>query len=153
MRFHVEFPARKISNNALIYRAQEFSFDVVPSQSGVTSILVNDLNLEVDETDQVRSIWGICPFHLWKSTELSPPNAQFGDVTVLSEAPLLPGVSVQLNKNHAWPTYVDTISGWVFVGSTERQVQSAKILSGFILSFDPLEELSGIWLKPTRLPV
>jgi hypothetical protein len=151
MRFETVFPASRISNNVLIYRGDEFSFDVVPRAENFTSILINDLNLELNERGRVVSVWGLCPYTMWKIVALDPPAAEFGDVFYISESTLRPGVSTRLSRER-WPILVDASSGWVYVDGGRETGQAVKILTGIILEIDKRGSLRGIWLKPESLP-
>jgi hypothetical protein len=57
----------------LVYWQDEYSFDVEPGAGvGFTSLLLNDLNLEMDEEARIVSVWGYCPCGHWKPRNLRP---------------------------------------------------------------------------------
>ncbi len=122
-----------IPNRILIYRADEYAFDVIPAPStAFTSVLVNDLNLELDAHGHVISVWGLSPHTSWKRANLKPPVADFLNVTFVADGSLNRGVSVRLNKGKYWPVFVDPTSGWVCVKGDDRATMAAKIMSGII---------------------
>jgi hypothetical protein len=132
MHFKAVFPIGQISNGTLVYRPSEYSFDVVPRPNNFTSVLINDLNLELDEQGRVVSIWGLCPYTTWKTATLNPPNAEFGDVFILLGAPLERGISLRSNRDR-WPIFVDKVSGWVRVDGGCSRVRAVKVMIGVIL--------------------
>jgi hypothetical protein len=150
MHFEAIFPTSRIANSSLIYRANEYSFDVVPVPNGFTSVLVNDLNLEVDEHGRVVSVWGVCPYPAWNDTALSPPGAEFGDAIFVPDTPLQRGVSLRLNEERTWPVLADKSSGWVHIDGGCRNAKAIRILTGVILEIDKSGNLCGIWLRPSE---
>ncbi len=153
MSFRIVRPTSNLPNNMLVYRPDDYAFDVAPTpESGFTSALFDDLNLEVDNTGKVISVWGLCPHTRWKDASLTPPSAEFGEVFFVPEAPLARGVSVQLNEEKYRPVLVDRTSGWVHVTGNSSPVSSVAILNGVILEMDKLNNLCGVWLKPNELP-
>ena len=152
MHFEIKFPASRIANCALIYRAEEFSFDVVPSLSSFTSVLVNDLNLDINESGLALSVWGLCPYTSWKITNLVAPKVDFGDVVLATKKPLHAGISLRMHQGLYWPVLVDPSSGWVVLASGNEAFSRAKILSGVILETDRHHRLCNVWLRPDKLP-
>jgi hypothetical protein len=151
MRFRTIFPAGTISKNVLVYREDEHSFDIVPRPDNFTSLLINDLNLELNEQGRVTSVWGLCPYTTWESAKLNPPAAKFGNVLYVTESPLAPGVSIRLSRDR-WPVFVDASSGWVHVDGGSQAGSAIEILAGVVLEIDGPNGLYGIWLKPEKLP-
>jgi len=153
MSFKIDYSIKQIPNSSLVYRSDDYSFDVRPTpEGGFTSALFDDLNLELNATGRVVSVWGLCPHTRWKSADLMPPEADFGAAFFVSDSPLVRGVSVQLNKDKYRPVFVDKASGWVHVTGSDDAVSSVKVLTGVILEIDGRRNLCGIWLKPNELP-
>lgn len=112
-RLEIAYDVAQFASSMLVYRPVEYSFDMEPTPvKNFTSILVDDLNMEVDETGRVISIWGLCSHTRWTKAPLTPPSARTGALLVVSDRPLLRGVSVRLNHLKYLPTYVDWGSGW-----------------------------------------
>lgn len=141
------------SNRQVIYRISEHSFDVEPaSLEGFTSLLINDLNLELDKKGQIISVWGLCPRKHWLPANLSPPQARPATICIGDIASIKPNVSIRLNAE-PWPVYVDTVSGWVRIAAKDRiGVYFAELFLGAILGFDDKWHLVELWLKPTEEP-
>ena len=151
VRFEAAFPASHISSGVLVYRREEYSFDVEPHQGNFTSVLFNDLNVEVNELGRATSVWGYCPYVGWRAATISPPPAEFGDLFFVSDEPLSPGVS-QKPSEERWPIFFDRSSGWVFLDCGRKHEVAVKILTGVIAGIDSSGSVSGIWLKPNMLP-
>ena len=153
MKFRMVSRTSAIPNNMLVYRADEFSFDTEPAPvAGFTSILVNDLNLEVDDAGRVISVWGVCPHMQWKRASLTPPVADVGEAFVISEAPLKRGVSTRINPQNRWSALADPTSGWICIKSENVPDSATEILSGVILGTSQGGDFYSIWLRPEHFP-
>jgi hypothetical protein len=152
VRFNKGPSSHRLVNGALIYRPDEYSFDVEPVPAGFTSILVNDLSLEVDRSGRMVSVWGLCPHPGWERAHLLSPSADICDIFVVADTPLQGGVSQRLNPEQRWPVLADTESGWVCVRSSQTGRSNAAILPGAILELDDAGQLCAVWLKPQTFP-
>jgi hypothetical protein len=153
MRFQVTNLEHRIPNNSLIYRPEDYSFAVTPVPDGShTSVLFDDLNLELNAAGKVISIWGLCPHTRWKESVLIPPQAEFGEVIFVPDSPLARGISVQLNKEKYLTVLVDKTSGWIHVIGDGTVASNIKILDGIIFGLTQQGNLCEIWLKPEKLP-
>jgi len=151
MRFRTKPSTHWKPSFLLVYRPEEYSFDVEPAPGGgFTSILVDDLNLEVDELGRVISVWGLCPHTRWVEAKLAPPEADFGDVFV-SDVQLSRGVSIRLNHNKYLPVHVDPESGWVRIrGEGIAAASSVKLLPGVIFEITEQGQFCSLWLMSRR---
>jgi len=150
MRFRMALSTIQKHSQVLVYRPEEFSFDVEPVQSGgFTSILINDLNLEVDAVGRIISVWGLCPHTRWIEANVSPPDAAFQDVFV-SNVQLFQGISLQLDHALCSPVYVDPLSGWIRIQSQVPGAHSATLLPGVIFEMSDQGQFSSLWLLPRR---
>ena len=97
---------------ALIYRAEEYSFAYEPTAVGAfTSVLVNDVSLEIDEDGVILEIWGLCPYMSWIDATLDVPKAFLGNVRVISNTPFQRGISKRSGpKRHQ--IFADPLAGW-----------------------------------------
>jgi hypothetical protein len=153
MKFRTVSRTDVVPNNILVYRTDEFSFDTEPAPvAGLTSILVNDLNLEVDGAGRVISVWGVCPHTRWERASLAPPVADLGEAFVISEAPLSRGVSMRINPQNRWNTFADPTSGWVCIRGDNLCESAIKILPGIVLETSRGGDLCAVWLKPEHFP-
>lgn len=132
-----------------MYRPEEYSFDVEPPPGrSFTSVLLDDLNVEIDETGRVISVWGMCPHTKWSPTRLTPPEAAFGDIFFVPDAPLSRGVSVQLNRDKYLPVQVDRASGWLRIQGRGAPASAVKLQPGIIFEITEEGQLCALWLQP-----
>ena len=150
-RFDIAYGVGQITNNVLVYRPEEYSFDMEPAPiKNFTSILIDDLNLEVDETGRVISICGVCPHTRWTEVVLVPPLAERGVLFATTDRPLLRGVSVRLNPTKYLPTFVDRTTGWVRVKGQSTSSASVMVFPGVIVEITGQGEFSSLWLQPRQ---
>ena len=151
VHFRIERSHHQPSDRVLVYRPDEYSFAVVPTPiGGFTSVLLDDLNLEIDEAGKVISVWGICPHTRWIPATLKAPHASFGDTFFIPDEPLSRGISQRLNRDRYLPVRIDRESGWIFIQAAGKPATSAKLLSGVVFEISEQGQLSAVWLKPER---
>jgi hypothetical protein len=97
-----------------------YSFDVEPlNGSGDTSIMINDLQLEIDHEGRIMYVWGLCPLIKYEETDEAPKNYKFNSLVALLDKPPIPGISYRLNEKERWPIYINKKKGWVCLGNPE----------------------------------
>jgi hypothetical protein len=150
MRFAINFDKITNTNGTIFYRSEEFAFDTVPAPvSDCASVLLDDVNLELDGMGKVVSIWGLCPHTSWKKAMLSPPEAKAGEIIALYEQPLKPGISSRITPaGMHLDTYFDQKNGWVMIKRSDNVATSVCIMPGVIIDLDAKEELATLWIKP-----
>lgn len=153
MRFSIH-PAAEICKGNLTYVSAEssFRFDAPTCEDSYSSIVVNDLQLEIDHQGRVLYVWGYCPRVSWRKTSLRPPMSSPGCLVALIDPGHKPGISIRFTTDIAWPVFVDEKEGWVCLGdarqseseiSIEFAQDSVAVLRG--------SELRAIWLRPRRI--
>lgn len=152
MKFRIGTFSNRCTDRALVYIAEDYSFDVEPGIHGYTSIVVNDLSLEVDQAGRMVNVWGYCPHQSWRPSKILPPPANNRELFVMSDEPLLSGVAQSVNRDRRWATYVDRQSGWICIDSSSPARQHVEVLPGVIVGLGANEELAVLYLKPKRLP-
>jgi len=152
MRFQSVHHAARNPSAEVVYRPKEYSFDTLPAElrRGFASVLVDDLNLEVDEGGRVVSVWGMCPHTRWVEATLAPPSAEPGDLFVLPDHPFVRGISLEVNPQRYRPTYVDRRLGWVKVSIQDLSASAVEVLPGMIVEVSDGGKLCSLWLKPTQ---
>lgn len=151
MKFKIE-ETKKDQNFSLLYRSEEYSFDVEPFLGGgVTSILVNDLQLEIDELGRVLYVWGYCPLIIYQEIDVIPKNYKTKSLIVLLDEPPMPGISSRLNKKERWPIYINKKEGWVCLGNKEIEGQLLIEFAPDCVATVDNHELIGVWLHPQGL--
>jgi hypothetical protein len=153
MLFKITSKDTVVPNNSLVYRSDEYSFDVEPPMSGgSTSILINDLNLEIDYTGKLLFIWGLCPYLKWVKTELVQPKFTGGEIVFVPDDPPKKGVSIRLFEQKS--VFVDKKSGWVYIPLNDcENTSSITIIQGVVIDIGVNGDLSAIWLRPNKLPL
>ncbi len=149
MRFSVHHMTAASVKADLVYRVEEYSFDVIPAPAtGFTSVLIDSLSLEIDRWGRIVSVWGLCPYTNWTETVLAPPFAQGGDVFIDVDGPLFRGVSTKVESQRGFPKCVDFRSGWVKVVGEPDPVARALIMPGVIIEIGSGGQFCSLWLNP-----
>ncbi len=114
-------------NGPLIYRRNEYSFDTLQyCDSGITSILINELQLEIDLDGNILYVWGLCPIANYTETSITPKNVQTHGIKAIFNKEIVAGVSIKLNEIKRWPIYFHRDHGWICVG--EPKVENVKMV-------------------------
>lgn len=154
MRFKI-VPGQMICCGKVVYRAEEYSFDFeAPScDGGISSILINDVQLEIDEEGRVLWAWGVCPYSIWEQTSSTPPDYIRGSLVALLDKEIIPGVSYRLTEPGAWRVYVNPDQGWVCVGNLVESgsIEAVEFATDTIAVVKD-EVLKAIWLHPEKIP-
>jgi hypothetical protein len=153
-RFDVTYGEDGDPGRSLVYRHEEYSFDTLISRGeGFTSVLLDDLNIELDESGQVVAIWGLCPHTRWEACALVSPEAQKGSLSFVCDRPLTRGVSVRLNQAKYLPVLFDEATGWVQVKGEGTPSLAVAIFPGVIFELTGQGEVANLWLKPQETTV
>ena len=150
MKFRSDFCASSVANRAVVYRREEFSLDTVPSSlSAFTSILIDDISLEVDDQGKLVSIWGLCPHTRWKQIQLTPPTAREGELRALPSSALTQGVAVRLTEvGKHLDILFDNNSGWLKISNLPGPVEAVRVLRNAIIQLNANAEISSLWIRP-----
>lgn len=136
----------------LIYRQDEYALATEPNQGAFTSLLVNDVHIELDEEGCALSVWGLCPHPSWIPRTLSPPSARKHRLRVTG-ANLVPGVGIRLNPGHYWSVFVDYTCGWLCLGDPDPLAGDAYQFAPEAVAVLKGGHLVALWLQPVQLPV
>lgn len=135
----------------LVYNAEDFSFDTLRrTQEGESSLLVNDLQIELDEESRLLFVWGLCPASAWNQIDAAVPPAKPG-VLRLEGGPMIPGTSRRLNAESRWSVGVNSGAGWVCVGDESAHGDVIQVGPGAVAVLDD-GKLRALWLRPVVLP-
>lgn len=130
----------------LVYRRSEYSLDVEPKPTrGVASLLVNDIQIEIDEDGRLIFVWGLCPQESWASAIVKPPQSAFGRLHY--EGGVVPGVSVRLNAGKPWMAFHDPVSRWLCVGDQSSEGEPVAFAPGAVAMINR-GEIKALWLRP-----
>lgn len=106
---------------SLFYREEDYSFDSEPHDgSGFTSIMINDLQLEINDEGKIIYVWGLCPLIKYEETNESPKNYKSNSLVALLDTLPIPGISYRLNEKERWPIYINKKKGWVCIGKSKN---------------------------------
>ncbi|MDB6081214.1 MAG: hypothetical protein JWO53_486 [Chlamydiia bacterium] len=153
MKFFVQSSIKE-KNFSLIYREEEFSFDIdQPQQNGFTSILINDLQLEIDDMGEILYVWGLCPLISYQEIEEIPQNYVAGSLVVLLEHTPIPGISYKLNKDSRWSIYINKKMGWVCIGNPHSKSEYMVEFAPQCVASIEAGELIALWIHPQKLSV
>ena len=152
MRFQVEDGVDAEQERlVLVYRSQDYAFDVEPRPlGGGWSLLVNDLQLEVDEAGRVLYLWGLCPSDAWSETCDSPPAYRRGALRAEVPDDFAPGQAMHINRKR-WPVSVNRHEGWVRIGEKHGGEDCVEFANGMVACL-AAGRLTSIWLRPASLP-
>lgn len=152
MKFLIGEPQEN-QNFFLVYRTEDYSFDIEPLDgSGDTSIMINDLQLEIDYEGKIMYVWGLCPLIGYQETDEAPKRYNAHSLIALLDNPPIPGISYRLNENNRWPIYINKKKGWVCVGNPKiKDKQLIEFAPNCVATMDG-QELIAVWLHPKELP-
>ncbi len=152
MKFLIQEPVKN-QNFSLVYRSEDFSFDREPYEgTGFTSIMINDLQLEIDDEGKIIYVWGLCPLIDNQVTDKAPEKYKVNSLVASMENPPVPGISYKLNKDHRWPIYINKKKGWVCLGNPITKDRLLVEFAPKCIATLENEEIIAIWLKPEKLP-
>ncbi len=152
MKFLIQEP-QEDQNFSLVYRDEDYAFDREPHDgTGFTSIMINDLQLEIDEEGKIIYVWGLCPLILHEETNEVPSEYKACSLVALLNRPPVPGISYRLNEDERWPIYINKKKGWVCLGNPEtKNKQLIEFAPNCVATMDG-QELIAVWLHPEKLP-
>lgn len=140
-----------VLDGTLHYDPSSLAFATLPLRETFTSLLVNDVQLDVDDAGRITFVWGLCPHQSWVRRSLVPPTSM-GGVLGVRGASLVPGVSVRVNKEERWPVAVDPDSGWVCLGDWSiKAARHVAFAPGAVASLVD-GDLVALWLHPEPFP-
>ena len=154
MILHIDYNAPQPKGD-LVYYSDEFSLDTRNRKDcGFTSILVNDVQLEINEDGIVCAVWGMCPHIVWKESSVALPRYKPGALlALLLDGELCPGVSLRINSPESrWAIEHDSKTGWIALSSENEtiSVEAVEFLPNCIAALHE-KRLVCLWLKPEIL--
>ncbi|MCG8423628.1 MAG: hypothetical protein MJE77_37495 [Proteobacteria bacterium] len=150
MRFNVE-PEQMRPRVTPVYRSQDFAFDVEPKpESGGASVLVNDVQLEVDEDGVVLYAWGLCPHTTWSETCDALPTTRRGMLRAELPDDFTPGTSIRVNRER-WPVAANPETGWVRIGESSAVDDCIEFADGMVACL-AAGRLVSLWIHLTTMP-
>jgi hypothetical protein len=156
MKFRV-IALDSITNGVLDYLPEDQAFSFAPRPNdGVTSLLINDLQIAINDQGRLLYCWGFCPQSGWEIRNLVPPILFHKGAVILSNAKkIIPGVSLKIADKNRWPIFVDLKSGWIAIGDFSVRNDESILIEfacGSLAELSERNELVSLWLKPRYLP-
>lgn len=133
----------------LIYREDEYSFDSRPRPDyGYTSILVNELQIEIDSSGRLCYVWGYCPLINYDETDNYPVDCSSCSVVAILGKKPIAGISQSVNENERWPVFINKKLGWVCLGNPHvKDKRMIEFAPNCVVALDG-QELVALWLHP-----
>jgi hypothetical protein len=142
-------PRHSVTRQNLVYRKSDHSFDTVPRPQGpVASLLINDVELEVDLQGRALCVSGYCPSHGWSTTSQEAPPAPPGEILVASNLQLTAGACIPLNDLQTrWPAYLNK-EGWICLGNLDTTGAKTVLFTPNTIAVLDEASLRALWLHP-----
>lgn len=140
---------------SLVYDDEGYSFNIEPFHKGIgfTSLSINYLQIEIDCDKRIVYVWGCEPLIEYKETNNFPDFYEDKDLIALIDKDIIPGVSISLDKEKKWPTYVNKKLGWVCIGDPAiKDRRLIEFAPDCVAALDNDSEMVAIWLHPKELP-
>lgn len=149
MRFET-LPKQRDRNLAFTYRNQDRALISVPAQAGSGySLSFNEVQLELSETGLANHAWGYCPRESWQATDQEPPEAVAGEVRVVPDSPLVPGVAVKASRERL-PVFYNERNQWLCIGNPSVSSEfRLRLASGLIVVGDS-SQITALWIRVDR---
>jgi hypothetical protein len=136
----------EFSNNELIYYRDEHSFSVEGERlDSYTSLLINDIQLQMDEDGNLLYVDGYCPLVHKKPIDIRPANIIKAKIRFKEINKLDAGISKRINDEERWSIYEN--DEWICIGNPNNQDSFIEFANGCVLGFLN-NTIVSIWLKP-----
>lgn len=149
MRFET-LPKQQDRNFAFAYRTQDRALISVPAQaSSGYSLSFNEVQLELSETGFANHAWGYCPRETWQLTDLEPPEATPGELHVVLDSPLVPGIAIKASKARL-PVFYNEQKKWLCLGNPSARAEfRVRLAPGLIIVGDS-SLITALWIRVER---
>ena len=150
MKFFIQERTKK-QNTSLLYG--DYWFYMEPyDKYGFTSILVNDIELNVNDEGRITDVCGYCPLIEYKETNEFPEDYKNYSLIVILDNLPVPGASVRLTDVKGWPMYINKKKGWVCIGNPDTENKQLIEFVPHCVATMEGQELIAVWLHPQKLP-
>ncbi len=155
MKFIILPEDHKAKNASLTYSKEWGSFGTEPLSAldvGGSSILINDLQLEIDDEGKILYVWGYCPLIRYEKTNETPEHYICHGLQVILDKEIIPGISTRLNEGNPWPRYINPKTGWVCIGNPVTQHTSMIEFAPDSIATMQGDQIIAVWLHPKWEP-
>ena len=151
MKFFIEYTGNS-EQRKLIYREDEYSFDMEPSVYELDfELAINTLTLTVVD-EKIIQLSGFCGLNKKMKSNYDTPQSQKGELKVLNSEKYLKKSGCYGVNNEDWPVYVNTHTSWVCIGDPLKKNNAVEFINNCIAVIDDNKEFRALWLKPLKLP-
>jgi hypothetical protein len=149
MRFEM-LPKQQDRNFAFAYRNHDRALISVPAQAGFGySLCFNEVQLELSETGLANHAWGYCPRESWQAMDLEPPEATSGELRVVLDSPLVPGVAVEVS-NARLPVFYNEQKQWLCFGNPSVSGEFRLKLAPGMIVVGNSSLITALWIRVDR---
>lgn len=152
MKFNVLHTEHYSTDVQLLYRANEYSIDIhsdnkVQISTGRT-ILINDIQLEIDNDNTILYLWGYCPLINAQRINLEIPQFSIGKLWIELDEQLSVGFPVRYNSE-LWKIYKSKNDAWFCIGSPKipKEYTAIEFCQNCIAIIED-GKLVSLYLKP-----
>lgn len=147
MKFQIDYSKKK-QHRKLIYKINDYSFDMEPFLS------IFDIDLSVNQllcavvNNEITQVVGFCPYTSWEKTNYDVPDYSEGALKILDD--LEPGFSYRVNNTN-WPVFVNILTGWVCLGNPKSKGEAVEFIDNCVAIIYK-GNLISLWLRPSTIP-
>jgi hypothetical protein len=148
MKFIIDYNDN-MEQRDLIYRADEFSFDMEPQVHEIDfELAINTLTLTVVD-DKIVQVWGFCGLNRKMKANYTVPQYKGGALKVIDD--LEPGFAYSIYKEEQ-PIYINIQTGWICIGNPEKKGNAVEFIRNCVAVIGDGKDFISLWLKPEKLP-
>lgn len=147
MKFYIDHKGRPEARE-LIYRSDEYSFDMKPWVNVMDiELVLNKLTLTVID-NQIIQLSGFCGLAVSMNSNICIPEYSKGKLKVKHN--LKNGFAYGIYDKDR-PVYLNTKSGWVCIGDPLKSGNAVEFIQNCVAVVSDSGDLLSLWLKPKSL--
>ncbi len=148
MIFKIDYTSSS-ENRTLIYREDEYSFDMRPWEYVIDlDLALNKITLTV-VNEKIIQLSGFCGLTKEMNTNVEIPKYKKGALRV--EHNFEHGFTYRINDEDL-PVQLNTGTGWVCIGAANKAGQGVEFIDNCVAVIDDNGTFLSLWLKPTEFP-
>lgn len=148
MIFKIDYSGSS-ENRTLIYREDEYSFDMSPQDHAIDcELALNTLTMSIVD-DKVIQLSGFCGLRKDMNSDIEIPKYKKGALRV--EHNFEHCFAYRIN-NEDFPVQLNTRTGWVCIGATDKVGQGVEFIKNCVAFISDSGEFLSLWLKPMEFP-
>jgi hypothetical protein len=149
MRFEVT-THQEDRNFEVVYRMKDRALASSPHQAASgCSLAFNEVQLELSESGNAAYVWGYCPKESWQTSDLDPPSASPGELRIIPDTKLTPGVSLRSSKTRL-PIYYNERSRWLCLGNPSAREGFRLQVAPCLIAVGTPIQIDALWIRLAR---